>query len=200
MRIVVHRSICVLERRTYQIRWAEYDFAPMSYEDRADSGTREGWRHYRMPSVAVAVEAPVGSKVVTVHRPETSRRTGGEERRLAVWWEPYRAPHGIDPETVASLAKRGERGFRVIGRAEDMARKAADGQRWLLRPGPEGIAQGAREDAAVVPPSGVPAPPRELEEAVRRALFQLKSATERDELARVETAKAILENALSGAA
>lgn len=214
MRIVVHWSLCVLERRSYCLRWAEYDFAPLPSEDRRDGGTLEGWRHYRLPSTAVAVEAPVGSRVVEVRRPDTAQRIGGEERRLAVHFEPYRAPHGIDAETVAWMAWKGIKGFRVIGRADQVAKRKVDGGPTLfgdepetagaypvIRPSIEPAARPAtRTEIEAIAADVIANAEQPLRRAIERALEQLRNASERDEPARIETARAILECALADAA
>ena len=227
MRLAVHWSECVLERRSYMIRWAEYDLAPMAPEDRSDAATPSSWRHYRLASVAVAIAAPVGSRVVTVHRPGTTQRPGGVERRLAVWWAPVRAPPGLDAETVARLAHFGRRGFRVLTAEEvaAMARRRSDDGPGLFgedppgtgaygQPaGPEGITTGAREVVAAAP-HGVTAPaPRRVEEvrseieAIAAEVIAHAERPMREAIARAlghlraerfETARAILEGALEG--
>lgn len=223
MRITVHWSVCVLERRAYQLRWAEYDFAPLAAEDRRSGAIPGEWRHYRLASVGIVVEAPVGSRVVTVRRPATSQRAAGDERRLSVWWEPYRAPHGLDAETVAWMATREVRGFRVVGRQETVARRRHDDGPGLfaaepasqttyeLRPPgirfPEPVqaptpsaARPIRAEIAAIAAEVLAEADRPIRDAARRALAQLRAATERDEICRIETARTILETALEDCA
>ena len=106
MIVTVHWSVVVIERRRWCVRFAEYAFRPLPAEDRSSGGP---WRHYRLASKAVDVEAPVGSKVVVRRRPETTQEVAADEERLAVYFD----PHGLTAESVAWAAVYGDRGIRL---------------------------------------------------------------------------------------
>lgn len=80
--------------------------------ERTDLGWREskdhvagvGWRKYRMPSRAMLVDVPMGSKIAPMECPVGSGRL---QDRLIVYYD----KQGLDPHTVASLCRHGERGF-----------------------------------------------------------------------------------------
>ena len=116
MIVTIHWSACVVETRAWCVRWAEYDFEPLPAEDRRGFGF---WRSYRLPSTAVACEVPIGSKVVTRRRKETSQTLACDVRRLVT----YDSPLGLDAETVARRCHFKQRGYRVLTQEEFMARK-----------------------------------------------------------------------------
>ncbi len=115
VRLVVYWAECGLESRRHLVRWAEYAFAPMEEHGHY---TPRGWRRYREKSIAVALDVPIGSKVV---RRECQAGSGAWEDRMSVYWDAF----GLGAETVASLAQFKQRGFK-IAEDQDMAKRRGD--------------------------------------------------------------------------